>query len=489
MNHPTYGITGKRTWLLLVTIVVAVLLPAAPSTAKGGDDIQFAPAQDYPSSTVTYNGTASPGAITHLYRNGKADKYADLVIANIVGGPVVLYGVGGGRFSERHVLNNSDTDASAVSVADFDADGVPDIVSGGYTTGRLTVMLGRRDGSYHVSGQYLLEGVWPSQFQVADLNRDGHLDIATSAYVGSRVTILLGKGDGTFRRAPSAPSTILALAVLIADFNGDKVPDMAVTESIPTLGPLSGSKNLLHGTVKILLGNGDGTFRAQGTHPIGVLSETIRYADLNEDGKGDLVVLNALIGNDASILYGLGGGRFAPEKRMHLGGPDSVEVLDVRTADGAEGLQLVDFNRDGHLDMVVTQMISSTLVVFKGDGHGHFDLVGQQPVTGFPEDLMAGDLDGDGCQDLAVPGNVPPIGPADIGVARVSVLLNRSSGCRAPATNSAGAPGSAGGGPSTHEAPGPVEGAAPSQPETDVHVSVVEVVLPAWLKDVLGVWR
>ena len=47
---------------------------------------------------------------------------------------------------------------------------------------------------------------------------------------------------------------------------------------------------------------------------------------------------------------------------------------------------------------------------------------------------MAGDLDGDGYPDLAVPGNVPPIGPADVGVARVSVLFNRSAGCRGPST-------------------------------------------------------
>src|SRR5207244_1526799 len=97
-------------------------------------------------------------------------------------------------------------------VADFNADGIPDIVSGGYTTLRITVLLGRRDGSFRVSGQYPLNGVWPSQFQIADLNRDGHLDIATSAYAGGHITILLGNGDGTFREAPPVPATTVALA-------------------------------------------------------------------------------------------------------------------------------------------------------------------------------------------------------------------------------------------------------------------------------------
>ena len=209
--------TLARVWLLTVWAASVVVLPASPSAADEGD-IRFAVAQDYPSSTITYNGSASPGSVAYLYRDGHADKYADLVMANLGGGPVVLYGIGGGRFSnERHMVNNSDTDASALQVSDFNSDGIPDIVSGGYTTSRLTVMLGRRDGTFRVNGQYPLQGVWPSQFQIADLNRDGHLDIATAAYLGRQITILLGNGDGTFRTAPSVQAPNLALALLVAD--------------------------------------------------------------------------------------------------------------------------------------------------------------------------------------------------------------------------------------------------------------------------------
>jgi hypothetical protein len=385
-----------------------------------------------------------------------------------------------------------------VEVADFNGDRIPDIVSGGYTTLKITVMLGRPDGSFKVAGQYPLRGVWPSQFQIADLNRDGSLDVATSSYAGGQITILLGNGDGTFRRAKPVPGTILALALEVSDFNGDRIPDMAVTESIPALGKLTldgnTARNLLHGSVKILIGRGDGTFKKSNSYPIGVLSENIRYADVNEDGKGDLVILNALIGNDASILYGRGDGSFAPERRIHVGGPDSIEPLNIRTIDGSEGQQLVDFNRDGHLDMVVTQMISSTLVIFEGDGHGHFNLAGQQRVTGFPEGLMAGDLDSDHCPDLAVPGNVPPIGPADVGIARVSILLNRSAGCTGSATAKPTKPPVAA--PPTVEPPvdpqppesGGADEETPHQPDPEpiLHVSVVEVVVPDWLSGLVG---
>ena len=440
LNHRT-----KVTLLTASAVLLSALLCTACKTSLGIDrdgsaaaqvgDVKFSIAQDYPSSTITYNGTVSPGAITHLYRDGHADQYADMVIANTGGGPVLLYGIGDGKFSaQRTVLNYPDTDASAVVVADFNGDGIPDIVSGGYTTLKLTVMLGRPDGSFGLSGQYQLQGVCPSQIQVADLNRDGHLDIAVSAYAGGNITILLGNGDGTFRAAPPVPATTVDLALLVADIDGDGIPDMAVTETAPTVEIPSilgnASPSLVHGMVEILLGNGDGTFRKTDTYPVGTLSELIGYGDINEDGNQDLIIFNALISNDASILYGLGGGKFAPEQRMRLDGPSSVGVLDINSADGAEGLQLVDFNHDGHIDLAVTQMISSILMIFQGDGRGNFTPAGTFDVAGFPEDLMAGDLNGDGCPDLAVPGNAPPVGPTDVGVARVSVLLNLSAGCR-----------------------------------------------------------
>lgn len=449
LNHKTTGARfAAGAALLAVMLCTSCQQSAGPNGIGGGSiggsngldgtpsgNIKFSVAQDYPASTVTYNGTASPGAIAHLFRDGKADANADLVIANLGGGPVVLYGIGDGKFDpNRHVIDNSDTDASAVQVADFNADGIPDIVSGGYTTSQITVLLGRADGSFAVSGQYPLQGIWVSQFGIADLNRDGHLDIATAAYSGGTITILLGKGDGTFLEAPAVKATSVALALLVADLDGDAIPDMAVTESQPTvgtptvLGNVSG--RLLHGSVQILLGNGDGTFRPSDSYPVGTVSEIIRYGDIDEDGNGDLFVFNAVgLNNDASILFGLGGGRFAPEQQMRLSGPSSVQILDEHATDSSEGLQLVDLNRDGHLDMAVTQIVSSRLVIFQGDGRGHFSPAGSYDVAGFPEDLMAGDLNGDGCLDLAVPGNLIPIGPSDVGVARVSVLLNLSAGC------------------------------------------------------------
>src|SRR5947207_2987449 len=91
---------------------------------------------------------------------------------------------------------------------------------------------------------------------VGDFNHDGKLDLAVLCHGINSVSIYLGNGDGSFSHkadyiAGSDRNSLSFDSIAIADFNSDGVLDLAVT---------NGSTG-----VSILLGNGDGAFRAGGS--------------------------------------------------------------------------------------------------------------------------------------------------------------------------------------------------------------------------------
>jgi len=117
--------------------------------------------------------------------------------------------------------------------------------------------------------------------------------------------------------------------IIVADFNGDHIPDIAT---------VNGDTN----TVSILINNGDGTFRphldfATGPGPVGLAT-----VDWNKDGKIDLVVANnaADAAHSVSILIGNGDGTFQPHQ-------------DIAGAPNANSIAVGDFNRDGNPDLAV----------------------------------------------------------------------------------------------------------------------------------------
>src|SRR5438132_1144423 len=94
------------------------------------------------------------------------------------------------------------------------------------------------------------------------------------------VSVLVGNGDGTFRAAPCYPPG--GSSVAVADFNGDGIPDLAVANIGGQVDPL--------GSLSILLGNGDGTFQARKSYAAGGNPFVVAVGDFNGDGIPDLVV-------------------------------------------------------------------------------------------------------------------------------------------------------------------------------------------------------
>ena len=112
-------------------------------------------------------------------------------------------------------------------------------------------------------------------------------------------------------------------------------------------------------------------------------------ADMNEDGRKDLVTVNGG-SHDVSILLGLGDGTFQPD----LTDPRPEET-------NPSGLAAGDFSGNGILDLATTSYTGHDLFVYRGRGDGTFQKPVVYPVGSTPDSVVVADFNGDGIPDLA----------------------------------------------------------------------------------------
>ena len=249
-------------------------------------------------------------------------------------------------------------------------------------------------------GSPLTVGTNPRALVVADFNGDGFPDIAVANFGSGSVAVLLGDGSGGFTAASGSPLTVGTgpTAIATGDFNGDGNADLAVANSNDN-------------TVSILLGDGSGGFTAASGSPltVGTGPTAIATGDFNGDGNADLAVANSN-DNTVSILLGDGSGGFTAAS----GSPLTVGTGPTAIATG-------DFNGDGNADLAVANSNDNTVSILLGDGSGGFTAASGSPLTvgTGPTAIATGDFNGDGNADLAV---------ANSNDNTVSILLGDGSG-------------------------------------------------------------
>lgn len=211
---------------------------------------------------------------------------------------------------------------------------------------------------------------------VADLNRDGHPDLVVGTFGGS-ATVVAYLGDGTGAlQTPSGTMPSPGGNVTTADFNGDGIPDVAL--SVPFDLP-----------IRVFLGNGDGTFGPGTDFPGGSFAAALASGDFDSNGTIDLVVSNKLDDGEVTLLFGNGDGTFGSPITRPAGGslPTSVGVAD--------------FDQNGHLDILVTFTRFTDAAVLLGNGDGSF----QAPITNGSEGAEGhaiADFNQDGKPDVAL---------------------------------------------------------------------------------------
>lgn len=245
---------------------------------------------------------------------------------------------------------------------------------------RLEVLGDRCLPSFLVPVSYAA-GSSPGSVATGDFNNDTVLDLAVANYSGSgTVSVLLGNADGTFRPPVTSATGAYRSSLAVGDFNADGKLDIATDDSY---------------AVSVLLGNGDGTFQAAPTiTPLGSNPRSLAVGDFNADGKLDLGVLSTYGGDtytnaaySAGVLLGNGDGSFSAQSATGLVGGSSIAVAD--------------FNGDGNLDFATTNSDYGSVGVLLGDGFGNL-LPPSDFFAGFsrPDSVAAGDVNGDGNIDL-----------------------------------------------------------------------------------------
>jgi FG-GAP-like repeat len=373
----------------------------------------------------------------------------------------VDYGIGHSReFGSVYVTD-------AIGSADFNGDGLPDVVyatanSGSASTFAIQFAVNLGKGRFVDGATSLFEGAVPrtqggGRLVIADFNNDGRPDVyyadsgteAAPNPPGYHDTLVLSTPDGKLVDATANIPQFhdFTHSATAADVNGDGSVDLYV-------GNLGGGS--LCCSPMIWLNDGSGHFRVSPD----ALPESVTngwhaytasaFVDVNGDGHPDLVLGGGhdcpASPNPSEVLLNDGSGRFhalpgaLPGKSLGR----STETLDI---------QPVDLNRDGHVDLVVASTsapvplvdcyaqgyVGRIVQILIGNGDGTFR---DETATRLPQDthlqsldyvknLTIADLNGDGAPDILTETVVPPGGDA----VNDRVYLNDGTGHFRPLPN------------------------------------------------------
>ena len=265
----------------------------------------------------------------------------------------------------------------SVVAADVNGDGRSDLISANSSANTLSVLTNNGSGGFTLASSPAV-GNNPVWVTAADVNGDGRIDLISANYGpstlgGYALSVLTNDGSGGFTLASSPTVGSRPFSVTAADVNGDGRMDLI-------------SANLIADTLSVLTNNGRGGFTLSSSPTVGRNPYSVVAADVNGDGRMDLISANQLA-DTLSVLTNNGTGGFTLAATLAVGGgPRSVVAADV--------------NGDGRMDLISANSGAASLSVLINNGSGGFTLASSLAVGNGPYSVTTADVNGDGRNDL-----------------------------------------------------------------------------------------
>jgi hypothetical protein len=377
-----------------------------------------------------------------------ADGYTDIVGMDSLNSAIVLWiNNGKGGFLPAvsvPVLGQNGSvfnEGGAIAVGDVNGDGALDVVAvsyaefvasfQGFVNTNISTQVFAGDGKGNLEpptevDTALGHGIttpFGQGMQLADMNGDGTLDIAidmqiNDTFVENFVVVALNHG-GTFDQfvRGNNSSNIQHFFnqagghVEVADINGDGFPDVLWNPGSEAVG-----------SVVAAFGDGTGNLSNQSFLVLGDNAvETFHLADVNGDGKSDLITYDA---GGVAVYPGNGDGTFSAYPANLYAASDNGAFTQPA---------IIDYNGDGKADVIDVNSILNTASFYAGNGDGSFQGAGSINPGGISPGLLqvqgSGDINGDGIPDLTAltitAGSNPLLGT---GIELVSLLSDGKGG-------------------------------------------------------------